>query len=702
MNMKSQIVVAALVSIAGTAAAQDSVSSNGTTLPGDGLSPWAAGAQRTAYVVDLSPFSTSWGTGFGIAPLIKTSRTSAAFSGSLGSAQYLSNDLLNNAEFASDTYALWENTPGAGINPQQNIAPGSISPNGASTQFAAAFAEFSTTTGGFSYNGVLGAIVNFRPNEPGRLYVTRVVAGGNTGDDLTGDSAQLGFGSIDANGNTYLRADDFGLSGSPFAPSVTGNNLYRVDLDARGAVVNQINGNVALLDATTALLTGSGTAHATPNHIAESVAAAPAVATANFSAEYVRGSTSPLTADTTQFDTGVTSSRGSLGSTLRDPLGSGVTTFGLLVQDASSNTTGMNMFSVDASGNVIDTAAVFVPSSITDNDDGFTLSYSGVQEFRQYASQASFRGGVGQMAVGKDRNGLALAAGTISENGLNDDFSTQIVVARHNAATGATEWAMAAYIDQAFITGRSGKEILDGPGGAAIGVLTPLFNVTGGTPLGPSMSPPVIDAAGNIWFVGAVELFDRLPGGGSDFDSALIRAVYDETTFSYELELIVELGSVFTGMNSGVAWNIRFTGIADSNSVDSGTFFSGNGSSNAFNGMPVADLDNADPRTNGGIVLNAGITYDVDGDGSFDTAGGVDEAYNALLYIGAIPEGNGPCNDADLVEPYGVLEFADVLAFLGAFSAMDPAADLVPAGGDGVWEFADVLYFLGQFSAGCP
>ncbi len=64
--------------------------------------------------------------------------------------------------------------------------------------------------------------------------------------------------------------------------------------------------------------------------------------------------------------------------------------------------------------------------------------------------------------------------------------------------------------------------------------------------------------------------------------------------------------------------------------------------------------------------------------------------------------GGGGCNDADLVEPFGVLEFADVLAFLGAFAAMEPAADLVPTGGDGVWEFADVLHFLGEFAAGCP
>jgi hypothetical protein len=700
MMRTSGIVAAALVACAGSAFGQDSVSNQGASLPGDGLSPWAPGLQRTAYVVDLSPFQTSWGTTFGIAPLMKTSKTSAGFTGSLGSAQFLSNDLLAGAEFAAPSYAFWEDAPGFGVNPQTNNTPQTVSPAGASTRFAAAFSEFSTSQGGFNYTGVLGAVVNFRPSEPGRLYVKRVVAAVGTGDAATGDTAQIGFGSIDADANTYYRADDFGLAGSPFGPNIVGTNLYRTDLDARGAVVNQITGNVAALDATAALLTGSATAHNTPSNIPQSVAAGPTIATGNFNNLYVRGTASPLTADGSHLAPPITDHRGSFGSTTRQTLGSGVTNFGVLVHDANGDTTGINLFSVNAAGAVIDRVALFAPTSVTDNDDGFTVSYTGVQEFTQYASQTAFRGGVGQVAVGRDRNGMGLAAATMAENGFNDDFSTQILVARRNPATGNTAWAIAAYIDQAFVTGRSGKEILDGPGGTAIGVLTPMFNVTGGSPLGPSMSAPVLDAAGNIWFIGTVELFDRLPGGGSDFDSALMRAVYNEATFSYELELVAELGQVFAGLNSGVNWNITFMGIADSNSIDSGTMFSGNGSSAAFNNMPVASIDNnRDPRTNGGLVVNAGITYDVDGDGTFDTAGGVDEGYNALLYIGAVPAGDGPCNVADFALPFGTLDFFDVQAFLQAFSAMNQSADLID---DDVFDFFDVQFFLQAFSAGCP
>lgn len=58
-----------------------------------------------------------------------------------------------------------------------------------------------------------------------------------------------------------------------------------------------------------------------------------------------------------------------------------------------------------------------------------------------------------------------------------------------------------------------------------------------------------------------------------------------------------------------------------------------------------------------------------------------------------------PCSPADLAGPFGQLNFFDVSAFLSAFNAMDPAADL---NGDGRFDFFDVSGFLSAFSAGCP
>ena len=58
------------------------------------------------------------------------------------------------------------------------------------------------------------------------------------------------------------------------------------------------------------------------------------------------------------------------------------------------------------------------------------------------------------------------------------------------------------------------------------------------------------------------------------------------------------------------------------------------------------------------------------------------------------------CNEADLAEPFGELNFSDVVAFLTAFGNMEAAADLaVPLGS---WDFSDVVAFLGSFGAGCP
>lgn len=58
-----------------------------------------------------------------------------------------------------------------------------------------------------------------------------------------------------------------------------------------------------------------------------------------------------------------------------------------------------------------------------------------------------------------------------------------------------------------------------------------------------------------------------------------------------------------------------------------------------------------------------------------------------------------PC-PADLAEPFGVLNFFDLVAYLGLFNAGDPAADLAePAG---VLNFFDLVAYLGEFNAGCP
>lgn len=58
----------------------------------------------------------------------------------------------------------------------------------------------------------------------------------------------------------------------------------------------------------------------------------------------------------------------------------------------------------------------------------------------------------------------------------------------------------------------------------------------------------------------------------------------------------------------------------------------------------------------------------------------------------------GPCLP-DFAPPFGVLNFFDLTAFLSAFAAQDPRADLAQP--HGVWDFFDLSEYLAAFNAGC-
>jgi hypothetical protein len=53
----------------------------------------------------------------------------------------------------------------------------------------------------------------------------------------------------------------------------------------------------------------------------------------------------------------------------------------------------------------------------------------------------------------------------------------------------------------------------------------------------------------------------------------------------------------------------------------------------------------------------------------------------------------------DLAEPFGVVDLADIQAFITAFSASEPLADV---NNDGIWDLADIQGFVTEFLAGCP
>ncbi|MCC5823877.1 MAG: hypothetical protein LAT64_09025 [Phycisphaerales bacterium] len=93
-----------------------------------------------------------------------------------------------------------------------------------------------------------------------------------------------------------------------------------------------------------------------------------------------------------------------------------------------------------------------------------------------------------------------------------------------------------------------------------------------------------------------------------------------------------------------------------------------------------------------------------DGQGNFDRANSAFPLVDSGFYFVwvdfenplTMPQG---CNAADLAEPFGVLNFFDLAAYLNLFNAGDPAADL---NNDGVLNFFDVSTYLSIFNAGCP
>ena len=706
--MRHQIGIAVLIATAGmcgNALAQDSVSSNLGGLPGDALDPWSD--HCAAYVADLAPLTTSAGHMFGVAPLLKSSQIDPAFFNNLGSMATISPDVLNDVPFSMVDYLAWD-TAGAGVS-MNNDQPQVVSTSGLSSQFSIGWSEFGTSVSGNSYNGLIGAIVNYDPNNANRLFVDRRMTAVNSASGLVGDSSQFGGPSVDANGNMYYRADNFGSTGPD---QVSGANILRTRLADRDCGVQNYVSTGGTLDATDFIIQGDATTHGVPNNMPASIAGGNGVyGGPNFDSEYVYGPSLGMTTGTTgHFDlTGgrTGDQRGNMGSTIGDPFGfGGVYTYGIYAKDAANDTKTMTVWGVDASGAVVGNKAWDIPSTITDNDDGFTLTYSGFEEFVNYLGSVAFRGGVGNVAVGRDLNGNALFAATVSENGFSDDFSNQIIVGRYNPDTGATDFTFAGYIDQfGLFTMDAGKPIYD-DAGVEIGQLVNLDAVTGGSPLGPSLSAPAFDAAGNVWFIGAVELYDRFMDGGSDFDGALLRAVLDPDTFSYRLELVLENGTRLMGPNSNREYSVDFLGTANGGGgANPGSFWSNNVSGSSWNGVDISGTEPGDEIANGGVIVNTSITYDIDGDGIFNdpTSGNfnpdapADESYSVALYIGYYQDGPAPC-PADLTGD-GMLNFFDVSAFLQAYNTMDPIADFT---GDGMFNFFDVSAFLSAYNAGCP
>lgn len=647
-------IVAIVVGILGipAASAQDSVSRLGC-LPGDAIAPWDdafgphGSEQINDYVVDLTPFVTSWGTTFGLAPLVKASRISSLTSTATIEAQSLSRRIVEDSTFPASSYASWK-SPGFGVNgdPSVQFAPASVAvgPTRAH-RFAAAFAESGKSSAFANYSGVVTALTAIDRSNPSRLFVRRIQASVNGCSPATDLTAQH-LGAVDEDGNVALRTDDASATSQGCGlATLTGSNYFVVASKIRnGSALNVIadqypNGLfdpgttswVSKLEPTTNLNV--------PNLMPAAVAGGSAIVLgSDIVSEYVRGDGSaPALKDFSHFAPTVTGVKGNLtyGSQNFPLLASTRGIAALLAKTTSSATNAIDVFGLGAAGAVTGAKALQLPATVVDNSTGFA-NVPGVMQFNHYRSQTFSNGGNGQVALRVDAAGDLLVAAEL-DHGLPSTASfpswptNMLAVARVHGITGATQWTMAAYVDASG----SGKPVLDGPGGNAIGHLVPMNTFSSFA--GPSVSGPAFDSAGNLWFLAGVH-----EDATGETATSLLRAVYDAATFSFELERVFKVGDAFVGANSATSFAISDIRIADANSVDSATLWSGNVADSAWLDFDPTCFVASDARSLGGLVIAAKITYDTDANGAHDDCtqvlGTSDESYWTLLYVAAVAD----------------------------------------------------------------
>jgi hypothetical protein len=729
--------------IAAPTIAQDSVAPTGG-LPGDAVDAYRTAApseQVNAYIVDLTPISSSWGNTYAIAPLAKASRAnSAGYFNHLVGAQAASPD-FQFGPFARSSYLGWR-AAGQGINDQVNATPtddgsgrfGPVSTSGlVSYQFGGAFMEFGSGPDAVLGNGddeqnIVTAIANFTFREPNRLYVTRVGALSNKLTSTTGNTATaaLGLGSVDAAGNVHTLIDGFGVLS---ANRVTNHNFARVrSLQRDTTRVNRFQQSGANDAPATNRLIDTPTSLSTPAAIPTSVAGRPVAMGLSFASNlHIEQSAGSAATTTSGFlPGGASQARGNVAFTtgrfasLSNGTGDAGTAAVLLRTDAGTSTRAITAWGVNTDGTTDAAIGVTLPTapgSLVDPVDGYDPAsafgpLSG-HEFTSYGSQVSFRGGNGQVAVREVGGRLLLAAavtplGAAAQNPQPEP--TYIAVARVEPGTLQTTWVIAAHSgSSAGSSDGSSKAILgdfgaDGrPGtgdiGEGDGVLdeTPIGRIAlfsqvyPGFDYGPAISSPAMDAAGNLYFVAAVELNTTL---ATELTAALLRANYDEKSGGYRLELLLRVGDVVPGANSTRNYQVQFLGVADGDSVDSGGLWSGNIAGPSQPGADLSSLAPDTPMSMGALLLRAKIVYDSDQNGKFidpSTQGGSgnDQAYNAVLAL--MPR----VRVADF-NRNGIVNSTDVSDLINAWFQLRPESDW---NANGVINSTDVSDFINDWFA---
>ncbi len=208
---------------------------------------------------------------------------------------------------------------------------------------------------------------------------------------------------------------------------------------------------------------------------------------------------------------------------------------------------------------------------------------------------------------------------------------------------------------------------------------------------------------------------EQLASGDWDGDGHDDAVIVLSENLSADVQVVLMLNDGVGGFDSQVifdrarvdGWNPIGAGFADVNGDGRTDVVCVNNSFNASDQFLFAIVN--DPKRGTEPVIEMYLTgdpigcfvvADLDGDDStwFLTGKtGSRKGLSALPTRSAVK--GGPCNEADIVKPFGQLDFADLQAFLNLFAEFDLSVDL---NGDGALDFFDVQRYLGSFSAGCP
>lgn len=122
-------------------------------------------------------------------------------------------------------------------------------------------------------------------------------------------------------------------------------------------------------------------------------------------------------------------------------------------------------------------------------------------------------------------------------------------------------------------------------------------------------------------------------------------------------------------------------------------------------GNSISIMENTGGAFAPGVVIGAGtrperiVAADLDNNGSPDLAMTNRDSNDTWTFLSQAAGGPTPCNAADTAEPFGILDLADIQAFVAGFTAQDPGADI---DGNGVFDLADLQAFVVAFTGGCP